>query len=118
MSAGLLNGALLVKVYGAREDNERVYAWFGSSQIHVYEWVQERLLARLVECDVFTNYDLTEAFCPQDELTLRAERLIEEYEDEHFMRAPHTEDIFYAYEWAKGVDLETQYRRIIAGQKP
>ena len=35
MSAGLLNGALLVKVYGAREDNERVYAWFGSSQIHV-----------------------------------------------------------------------------------
>ena len=118
MSAGLLNGALVVKVYGAREDNERVYAWFGSSQIHVYECVQERLLARLGECDVFTNYDLTEAFCPQDELTLRAERLIEEYEDEHFMRAPHTEDIFYAYEWDKGVDLETQYRRIIAGQKP
>ena len=65
----MLNGALLVKVYGAREDNERVYAWFGSSQIHVYEWVQERLLARLVECDVFTDYDMTEDFCQQDELT-------------------------------------------------
>ena len=111
MSAAMLNGALVVKVYGAREDNERVYAWCGSSQIHVYD-------SDLCEFDVFTNYDLTEAFCPQDELTLRAERLIEEYEDEHFMRAPHTEDIFYAYEWDKGVDLETQYRRIIAGQKP
>ena len=108
MSAGLLNGALLVKVYGSREDNERVYAWYGSSQIHVYEWVQERLLARLVECDVFTNYDLTEAFCPMDELTLRAERLIEEYEDEHFMRAPYTDDIFYSHEWDTGEDLELQ----------
>ena len=116
MSVGILNGALLVKVYGAREDNERVYAWFGSSQIHVYEWVQERLLARLVECDVFTNYDLTELSA--GEACVEAERLIEQYEDEHFTRAPHTEDIFYAYEWDKGVDLVTQYRRIIAGEKP
>ena len=101
MTVSNLNGALLVKVYGAREDQERVYAWFGSSQIHVYN-------SDLCEVDVFTNYDLTEAFCPMDELTLRAERLIDEYEDEHFTRAPHTNDIFYDYEFEEGVDLEAQ----------
>ena len=43
-----------------------------------------------------------------DELTLRAERLIDEYEDEHFTRAPHTNDIFYDYEFEEGGDLEAQ----------
>ena len=103
MSAALLNGALLVKVYGAREDNERVYAWFGSSQIHVYD-------SDLCEVDVFTNYDLTptRGRRRRGALTLRAERLIDEYEDEHFMRAPYTDDIFYSHEWDTGEDLEIQ----------
>ena len=94
-----LNGALLVKVYGAREDQERVYAWFGSSQIHVYD-------SDLCEVDVFTNYDLTEAYCPLDHLSARADRFIDEYEDEHFMKAPYTDDIFYSHEWNTGEDLE------------
>ena len=101
MNVSNLNGALLVKVYGSVEDQERVYAWFGSSQIHVYD-------SDLCEVDVFTNYDLTEAFCPQDHLSARAERFIDEYEDEHFMRAPYTDDIFYSHEWDTGEDLEIQ----------
>ena len=101
-----LNGALLVKVYGSTEGEERVYAWFGSSQIHVYEMVIFGGLTELCEVDVFTNYDLTEAYCPLDHLSARADRFIDEYEDEHFMKAPYTDDIFYSHEWNTGEDLE------------
>ena len=96
-----LDGAYLVRVFTSVEGDERVYAWFGSSQIHVYD-------SELCEINVFTNYDLTEDFCPLDALVARAVRFIEEHEDDHFADADFTNDIFYSHEWDTGEDLERQ----------
>ena len=96
-----LDGALSVRVFTSIEGAERVYAWFGSSQIHVYD-------SELCEIDVFTNYDLTEGCCPLDALVARAMRFIEEYEDNCFADADYTDDIFYSHEWDTGEDLERQ----------
>ena len=93
MTVSNLNGALLVKVYGAREDQERVYAWFGSSQIHVYN-------SDLCEVDVFTNYDL-KSVLPSRHLS-KSGTLHRQYEDEHFMRAPHTNTSFMTTNLRRG----------------
>jgi len=105
-SLSILNGAKLVRVFSDGTDGreERVYAWFGGSQVHVYQWQQERLLARLVEVDVFTNYNIFNSFCVEDAVDL----IISEHEDALFDNDEHTDDIFYDYEFEEGVDLETQ----------
>ena len=97
-----LNGAKLIRVFSDGTDSrcERVYAWFGGSQVHIYQWQQERL----VEVDLFTNYSILTAFCVEDAANL----VIEEYEDALFDGEEHTDDIFYNFEFEEGEDLEVQ----------
>ena len=93
-----LDGARLVRVYTSQEGYERVYAWFGESQVSIYD-------TELKEIDVF-NIDLF-PMKPTVEVNV-VESYIEIHEDEWFMKEVHTNDMFYDHAYETGEELETQ----------
>lgn len=96
-----LDGAMLVKVYTSQEGSERVYAWFGSTSVSIYDGELNGIDIFTFPMSVFDNVDGTRHHQVVD-------RLIEEHEDAVFDQESFTDDIFVNYEFDHGEDLEVQ----------
>ncbi|MAT87138.1 MAG: hypothetical protein CL532_01110 [Aestuariivita sp.] len=92
-----LDGALLVRSFSSVEGDDRIYAWFGAERVHIYN-------ADLIEVDVFSlELNTLDRHNGHHSIVSKA---IEMHEDDNFIDAPYTDDIFYSHEWDTGEDLE------------
>lgn len=92
-----LDGALLVRSFSSVEGDDRIYAWFGAERVHIYN-------ADLIETDVF-SLELSTSDHHNGHRSI-VNKAIETHEDDKFIDAPYTDDIFYSHEWSTGEDLE------------